>query len=462
MLETALSDLSDRFGDRLSTAQAIRDQHGSDESWHQTQAPDAVLFARSTEEVAAALKICNAQNIPVIPFGTGTNVEGQVVATHGGICIDLSQMNTILRVGAEDMDCTVQAGVTRNQLNTYLRDTGLFFPIDPGADASIGGMAATRASGTNAVRYGTMRENVMSVKAVLANGDVIETGSRARKSAAAYDLTHLLVGSEGTLGIITEVTLRLHPRPEASSAARVQFDDIETAVNAVILTMQSAIPVARIELLDDVQIRAINAYSKTDYAERPTLLVEFQGTPGGVEEQARAFGEICDAVGGAEFVWTADPDERRIMWQARHDAAYAAMAMRPGCKASASDVCVPISRLADCIVQTREDAAANSDLTTMIAGHVGDGNFHFVFLIDPADAREIEQMNAVHARLIDRALAMGGTCTGEHGIGLGKKNYLLRECGAEAVRAMAAIKAALDPNGIMNPGKKLPDPELYH
>lgn len=450
------------YGDRLTTNASVCNHHGQDESWHAMQPPDAVCFPATTDEVAAAVKACAAQRIPIIPFGAGSNVEGQVVAVHGGLCIDLSGMQRIVRVSAEDMDCTVEAGVTRSQLNSYLRETGLHFPIDPGADASLGGMAATRASGTNAVRYGTMRENVLSLKVVLPSGEIIETGGRARKSSAGYDLTHLLVGSEGTLGVITEVTLKLHPRPDAVSAARVQFESVDAAANAVIETLQCAIPVARIELMDVAQIAAINAYSQTDFSETPTLFVEFHGSAAAVTEQAQAFGEICSGHGSSAFDWTADADERNRMWKARHDAAYAAAAIRPGCSAVATDVCVPISRLADCIRETRQDADASCHFPTMMCGHVGDGNFHFVFVIDPSMPDEVQQMNATHERLIKRVLAMGGTCTGEHGVGLGKQKYLLAEFGAAGLRAMRAIKVALDPGNIMNPGKKLPDPENCH
>ncbi|MEM7704430.1 MAG: FAD-linked oxidase C-terminal domain-containing protein [Pseudomonadota bacterium] len=461
-VQALIGDLTPVYGDRITTNTTVREHHGQDESWHTMQPPDAVCFPTTTEEVAAAVKACAERKVPIIPFGTGTNVEGQVVAVQGGLCIDLSRMQKIVRVSAEDMDCTVEAGVTRSQLNSFLRDTGLQFPIDPGADASIGGMAATRASGTNAVRYGTMRDNVLSLRVVLPSGEIIETGGRARKSSAGYDLTHLLVGSEGTLGIITEVTLKLHPRLEAVSAARVQFASVEAAANAVIETLQCAIPVARIELLDAAQVAAINAYSKTSFAESPTLFVEFHGTQAGVAEQAQTFGEICEDHQCAAFDWTVDADERREMWKARHDAAYAASAIRPGCSAVATDVCVPISRLAECIGETRADADKHCDFPTMLAGHVGDGNFHFVYVIDPDNPAEVQTMHDCHERLIERVLAMGGTCTGEHGVGLGKQKYLLSEFGAATLRAMQAVKAALDPDLIMNPGKKLPDPASYH
>ena len=363
VFQSLLHELSCVYADRITNNAAICEHHGRDESWHAMQAPDAVCFPTTTDEVRAAVVACASRKIPLIPFGAGSNVEGQVVAVNGGLCIDVSRMQRILRVSAEDMDCTVEAGVTRSQLNSYLRETGLQFPIDPGADASIGGMAATRASGTNAVRYGTMRENVLSLKVVLPSGEVIETGGRARKSSAGYDMTHLFVGSEGTLGVITEVTLKLHPRPDAISAARVQFSSVEAAASAVIETLQCAIPVARIELLDAAQIAAINAYSKTTFTEVPTLFVEFHGSPSAVAEQAETFGEICSGHDSSGFEWTADAEERSRMWKARHDAAYAAAAIRPGCSAVATDVCVPISRLAECIGETRADADESCELS---------------------------------------------------------------------------------------------------
>lgn len=454
--EAAIAELSDLLGEQVSTGTSVREHHGKDESWHAAPPPDAVVFAKSTDDVAKAVSICASHKIPVIPFGTGTGLEGGVMATNGGISIDLTGMNAITRVSPEDMDCTVQAGVTRKQLNVHLRDTGLFFPIDPGADASVGGMAATRASGTNAVRYGTMRENVLSLKAVMPNGEIIETGSRARKSAAGYDLTHLMVGSEGTLGIITEVTLRLHAIPETMNSAVVTFDSIDSAVNAVITTMQCAIPIARIEFSDEANITAMNAFSGTDFPVAPLLMVEFHGSPAGVEEQIAQFKEICDDFGSGHFRWTKTAEEHSAMWQARHDAAYAAMALRPGASAVATDVCVPISALADCIGETKKDLEQNACFPTGIVGHVGDGNFHCVFLVDRESEKEMTAMNDLNNRLVNRALEMGGTSTGEHGIGLGKQKYLTREFGESAVAAMAAVKQALDPDNIMNPGKKIP------
>ena len=451
--DAVVEELRGLLGSRLSTSGAVRDQHGHDESYHQPYAPDAVAFAQSTEEVAAIVKICARHKRPIIPFGSGTSLEGQVMALHGGICVDLSQMTEILEVNAEDLDCRVQAGVQRLQLNEHLRDTGLFFPIDPGANASIGGMVATRASGTNAVRYGTMRENVLGLTVVLADGRVIRTGGRARKSAAGYDLTRLFVGSEGTLGVITEVSLRLYGIPEAISAAVCAFDSLAGAVDTVILTIQSGIPVARIELLDEVQMAAINKFSKMNHPEQPTLFFEFQGSPGGVREQAERVGEIAADCGGREFNWADLPEDRRRMWQARYDAYYAALAMRPGSKGWATDVCVPISRLAECILETRRDID-NSNLTAPIVGHVGDGNFHITFVIDPDDPEEMMRAEALNERMVMRALALGGTCTGEHGVGTGKMHFLVAEHG-EAIAVMRQIKMAFDPDNILNPGKIL-------
>ena len=439
------------LGDRLSTAAAVREQHGRDESYHAAHAPDAVAFARSTEEVVEIVTLCARHGRPVIPFGTGTSLEGHVAALQGGVCIDLSQMNEVLSVNAEDLDCRVQAGVTRKQLNTYLRDTGLFFPIDPGADASLGGMAATRASGTNAVRYGTMRENVMGLTVVLADGRVIRTGGRARKSAAGYDLTRLFVGSEGTLGVITEVQLRLYGIPEAITSAVCPFEDLEGAVNTVILAIQSGIPVARIELLDEVQMDAVNRYSQLDYAVRPTLFFEFHGTEAGAEEQAARMGEIAAEFGGGDFRWATRQEDRNKLWQARHDAYYAGLALRPGAKGWPTDVCVPISRLAECILETKRDIE-DSGLLAPIVGHVGDGNFHLAYVIDPEDEEEMARAAAHNERMVMRALAMGGTCTGEHGIGYGKMAFLQAEHG-DSVAVMRQIKQALDPENLMNPGK---------
>jgi D-lactate dehydrogenase (cytochrome) len=439
------------LGDRLSTAAAVREQHGRDESFHAARAPDAVAFARSTDEVAGILRLCAESGTPVIPFGTGTSLEGHVAALSGGVCIDVSQMDAILEVNPGDLDCRVQAGVTRKTLNEHLRDTGLFFPIDPGADASLGGMAATRASGTNAVRYGTMRENVLGLTVVLADGRVIRTGGRARKSAAGYDLTRLFVGSEGTLGVITEVQLRLYGIPEAISSAVCAFDTLEGAVNTVMLTIQSGIPVARIELLDEVQMDAVNRYSKLEYPVKPTLFFEFHGSEHGVQEQAQTVGELAAELGGGDFQWATRQEDRTRLWQARHDAYYAALALRPGSKGWATDVCVPISRLAECILETRRDIDA-SGLVVPLVGHVGDGNFHLVFLVDPERPEEMERAADINDRMVVRAIDMGGTCTGEHGVGYGKMGFLKHEHG-EAVSVMRSLKQALDPLGIMNPGK---------
>jgi len=446
-----LDELRQIVGERVTTADAIREQHGRDESFHPCMPPDAVVFAHSTEEVARVVRACAARAVPIIPFGTGTSLEGHVAALQGGVSIDVTQMNNVLAVNAEDLDCRVQPGVTRKQLNEYLRDTGLFFPIDPGADASLGGMTATRASGTNAVRYGTMRENVLSLEVVMADGRIIRTARRSKKTSAGYDLTRLFVGSEGTLGIITEVTLRLYGIPEAMSAAVCSFPDMESAVNTVILTIQSGIPVARIELLDDVQMDACNKYSGLDYPVQPTLFFEFHGSERGVVEQVEQVQAIAGDFGASEFQWASKAEERSKLWQARHDAYYAGIALRPGAKGIATDVCVPISRLAECILETQKDIA-ESGLIAPIVGHVGDGNFHLVMAIDPDDADEMARAEQLNERMVMRALAMDGTCTGEHGVGYGKIGFLEAEHG-EALSVMRDIKRALDPGNIMNPGK---------
>ncbi|MBK3737074.1 FAD-binding protein [Azospirillum brasilense] len=439
------------LGDRFTTAAAVREHHGKDESYHPNFPPDGVAFASSTEEVSAIVTLCAKHKLPIIPFGTGTSLEGGVAALAGGVCIDVSTMKEVLRVSPEDLDVTVQAGVTRKQLNEHLRDTGLFFPIDPGADASLGGMASTRASGTNAVRYGTMRENVLGLTVVLADGRIIKTGGRARKSAAGYDLTRLFVGAEGTLGIITEVTLRLYGIPEAISSAVCPFNDIRGAVDTVIQTIQSGIPVARIELLDEVQMDAVNKYSKLDYKVAPTLFFEFHGTAAGVKEQAEMVSAIAAEFGGSEFTWATRPEDRSKLWQARHDGYYAALALRPGSKGWPTDVCVPISRLADCILETKKDIAESSMLAPLV-GHVGDGNFHLVYVIDPDKPEELAEAKRLNDRMVDRALAMGGTCTGEHGIGYGKMEFLEKEAG-DAFAVMGELKRAFDPENRMNPGK---------
>jgi D-lactate dehydrogenase (cytochrome) len=448
-----LEALRGRFGERLSLARAVREHHGTDISSYPVTPPDAVVFAETTDDVVALVRACGAHRVPVIPFGTGTSVEGHVLATRGGVCVDLSRMNRVLEVNAADLDVRVEAGVTRKALNAHVRDTGLFFPIDPGADASLGGMASTRASGTNAVRYGTMKDNVLGATAVLADGELIRVGSRARKSAAGYDLARLFVGAEGTLGIITELVLRLHPIPEAMSAAACAFPTVRSAVDSVIEAIQCGIPVARVELLDTLTIGAVNRYSKLTLTEAPTLWFEFHGTPRGVEEQATQMQEIAGAHGGLDFVWSTRPEERTRLWQARHDAYFACLALKPGSRMIATDVCVPISRLADCIGETEADIAA-SRLPIPLFGHVGDGNFHLMILVDPQRDDEIGEAWELNARLVRRALAMGGTCTGEHGIGLGKREFLVEEFGP-AVKVMRAIKDALDPAGILNPGKVL-------
>ncbi|HEV8029692.1 MAG TPA: FAD-linked oxidase C-terminal domain-containing protein [Stellaceae bacterium] len=446
-----LAALRQLLGERLSLSAAVCAQHGRDESYHPAHAPDAVAFPRTTEEVAAIVKLCAAYKTPVIAFGSGTSLEGQVAALAGGVAVDMTRMNRIVRVGAADLDATVEAGVTRKQLNEHLRDTGLFFPIDPGADASLGGMAATRASGTNAVRYGTMRENVLCLTVVLADGRVVRTARRARKSAAGYDLTRLIIGSEGTLGIITEVTVRLYGIPEAISAAVCPFATLEGAVDSVIETIQSGVPVARIELLDESQMDAINKYSKLDHKVAPTLFYEFHGTPSGVAEQSETVKAIAAEHGGDDFRWATTAEARSKLWQARHDAYYAALALRPGSKGWATDVCVPISRLAECIRETKHDLA-QSPIPSALVGHVGDGNFHLVFMIDPNRPDEIAEASRLNDRMVARALAMEGTCTGEHGVGYGKMDFLIAEHG-EALSVMRAIKKALDPDNIMNPGK---------
>ncbi|MDO8288874.1 MAG: FAD-linked oxidase C-terminal domain-containing protein [Parvibaculum sp.] len=450
-LSDALREMSALLGDRLTTSMPVREAHGRDESWHPVMAPDAVAFAQSTDEVAAIVRICSAYGLPVIPFGTGTSLEGHISAPHGGLSLDLSQMNRILKVNAEDLDVHLEAGVTRKALNVHLRDVGLFFPIDPGADASLGGMAATRASGTNAVRYGTMRENVLNITAVMADGSVVHTARRARKSSAGYDLTRLLVGSEGTLGIITELTLRLYGIPEAISSGVVSFTKFENAIDAVIETIQSGIPMARIEFLDEVQVAACNRYSKLTLPETPLLLVEFHGSEASVAEQATRFGEITSAHGGGAFQWATKAEDRTKLWEARHNALYASLALKPGKQGLITDVCVPISNLAEAIKGTKADLAKSAIVAPMV-GHVGDGNFHLIMLIDPDNAAEVAEAQSIHDRMVLRALALDGTCTGEHGIGEGKMQFLVAEHGS-GVAVMRAIKKALDPQNILNPGK---------
>ena len=448
----ALAALKAILGARATDAAAVREHHSHGESYHRPAAPDLVCFPSTTEEVVAIVGVSAEFDLPIVPFGAGTSLEGHVHALRGGISVDLREMNRILRVTPEDLDATVEAGVTRLQLGKALRNTGLMFPVDPGADATIGGMAATRASGTTAVRYGTMRENVLAVTVVLADGRVIRTGTRARKSAAGYDLTRLFVGSEGTLGIITELTVRLHPVPEAVSAAVCAFDSIKGAVDTVIGTMQSAIPVARIELLDDVQMDAINRYSKMSYAVAPTLIFEFHGdSDRHVAEHAAAVQAIAEENGGHQFTWAVQLEDRERLWQARHNAHYAGLGLRPGCRSWATDVCVPISRLADCVVETKMDNE-RAPFPTCVVGHAGDGNFHVMYLLDPESAEEMAEARRLNDRMVARALEMGGTCTGEHGVGYGKMKYLEAEHG-EGLEVMRSIKRALDPRNRMNPGK---------
>jgi D-lactate dehydrogenase (cytochrome) len=451
--DAAITSLQQLLGDRLSTAEPVCEQHGRDASYHPCVRPDAVAFAQSTDEVSEIVKICSQHKIPLIPFGSGTGVEGNVVAVRGGVCIDISQMNRILQVSTGDLDATVQAGVTHEQLNEHLRGTGLFFSVDPGANSTIGGMAATRASGTNSVRYGTMRENVLSLKVVLPGGRVIRTARRARKSAAGYDLTRIIVGSEGALGVITEVTVRLYSVPAAISSAVCSFPDVEAAANVVIKTIQAGVPVARIELADAAQMDAINKYSKLGLAVAPTLWLEFHGTEASVAEQAKMVQMIASEHGGADFSWATKPEDRDKLWRARHDVVYANKALREGAQLWATDVCVPISRLAECITETQKDIAA-SFLPAPIAGHAGDGNFHLCIMLKPNDPEEVAEAEQLNERLVLRALSLDGTCTGEHGIGCGKIDFLLAELG-EAVNVMRAIKKALDPDNIMNPGKVL-------
>ncbi|MDG4647608.1 FAD-linked oxidase C-terminal domain-containing protein [Roseibacterium sp. SDUM158017] len=452
-IATALDLLRQRFGpDRVETGRTLREQHAHTTTWLRTQPPDAVVFPTTTEEVQAVVGICAAHRVPIVPFGTGSSLEGHVNAPAGGVSLDFSRMDRILAVHPEDMDVVVEPGVTRKALKTHLRDTGLFFPVDPGADASLGGMAATRASGTNAVRYGTMKDNVLALKAVLPSGEVLKTGARARKSSAGYDLTRLMVGSEGTLGIITELTLKLQGIPEAISAATCSFGSVGDACAAVIETIQYGLPVARIELLDSLTVKAVNAYSKLDLPEAPLLLLEFHGTGAGVAEQAEAFGDIAAGFGGEGFVFSTREEERGRLWQARHDAFWASLALRPGAKGISTDVCVPVSRLADCVVAAQEKTA-EMGFVAPVVGHVGDGNFHVLLLIDIGDAQEVARAEHFVGWLNELAISMDGTCTGEHGIGQGKAAYLEAELGPAAMEVMAAIKRGIDPGNILNPGK---------
>lgn len=450
-----LERLQARFAERFSISQALREQHGHGESHHEAPPPDAVIFAETTEEVAEIVKLCAAHNVPVIPFGAGTSLEGHLSAVRGGISVDLSRLNQVLRVSEADLDCTVQAGVTREELNQYLHDKGLFFPIDPGANASIGGMASTRASGTNAVRYGTMRENVLALTVVLPDGRIIHTGSRARKSSAGYDLTRLFVGAEGTLGVITEITLRLYGIPETISSAVCTFENVEQAVDTAIMVVQLGIPVARMELMDRGLIKAVNRYSGLSLVEEDTLAFEFHGSPAGVQDQIAMVQDIVREHRGKDFAWAETQEERTKLWTARYKAYYAALAQRQGAKGWTSDVCVPVSELSGCIRHTRE-LLEQCSVPAVILGHVGDGNYHVVFAVDPANKQELEEIAGINKKMVQRAIAVGGTCTGEHGIGSGKTAYMREEHG-EAVEVMARIKHAIDPGNIMNPGKILPE-----
>jgi D-lactate dehydrogenase (cytochrome) len=448
---TLVERLSAMIGPRATVARSVLEQHGQSEAYHRVLPPDVVVFPETTQEVIEIVRLCASLRMPIIPFGAGTSLEGNTAAVAGGVCFDFARMNRVLAIHASDMDVVAQPGITRKQLNAELRGTGLFFPIDPGADASIGGMTSTRASGTMAVRYGTMKDNVMALEVVLADGRVIRTGKRARKSSAGYDLTRLLVGAEGTLGVITEVTLKLHPLPQAMSAAVCSFDTLQNAVDTAIAVIQSAIPVARIELVDDIMMRGINSHSKLGYREAPTLFFEFHGSETGVAEQAETAETIAADHGGRGFEWAKAAEQRSRLWHARDNTLYAGLGLRPGARAMITDVCVPVSRLAECLTETRKDADA-SGLVAPIVGHVGDGNFHMLILIDPANPDDVVRAKALHARMVARAIAMEGTCTGEHGIGLGKIGFLVDELG-DAVDVMRSIKRALDPQGLMNPGK---------
>lgn len=444
--------LQQRFAERFSTAAAVREQHGRGESVYDAQPPEGVVFCESTEEVAFVVQQAAANGVPVIPFGVGSSLEGHLLAVQGGISVDLSRMNRVVSVNPEDLTVTVEAGVTREQLNREIRDSGLFFPIDPGANATLGGMSATRASGTNAVRYGTMRENVLGLTVVTASGEVMQTGTRAKKSSAGYDLTRLFVGSEGTLGVMTEITLKLYPLPEAVSAAVCHFPSVDAAVQTAIQIIQVGVPIARCELLDANAIRAVNKHSKLNLRELPMLLMEFHGSPASVQEQAETVQALAGEHGGEAFQWASTPEERTKLWTARHQSYFAALQMRPGCRCQSSDTCVPISRLAESINASVDEAEA-SGIPYWIVGHVGDGNFHLSYLMDPDDARETAAVEELNVKMVQRAIRLGGTCTGEHGIGLHKMGYLLEEAGPAAVEMMRSIKRALDPKNIMNPGK---------
>jgi D-lactate dehydrogenase (cytochrome) len=453
--QSVVAELRALLGDRVSTSHAVREHHGKDESYFPYALPDVVVFLKTTEEVRDVVNICRRHRVPMIPYGVGTSLEGHILAVQGGVCIDLSQMNQVLAVHEADLDAVVQAGVTRKQLNEHIKHTGLFFPVDPGADATLGGMASTRASGTNAVRYGTMRENVMSLKVVLADGRVIQTSRRAKKSAAGYDLTRLFVGSEGTLGIITEVTVRLYPVQEAMSAAVCAFKDVDGCTNTVIQTIQAGVPVARCDIVCEKTVDAINKYKKTSYRVAPTVFFEFHGTKTSVVEQAETVQAIAKEHGGMDFVWATRPEERTQLWQARHDAYFACLQIKPGARAVSTDVCVPISRLAECVHETMEDVK-NYIAPVPLLGHIGDGNFHLMLLVDPNRPEDTEVAKQFNRRLVERALRMEGTCTGEHGVGLGKIGSMTLELGEDVVSIMSDIKRLFDPDNLMNPGKVVP------
>ena len=450
--EALIAALQTLFEDRFSMTQAVRDHHGRDESSYDPMPPDAVVFAQSTEEVVQAVKLCVSHQVPIIAYGAGTSLEGHVLALRGGVTIDLSQMNQVIAIHPEDLTVTVQAGVTRKQLNAEVRDSGLFFPIDPGADATLGGMVATRASGTNAVRYGTMRENTLALTVVTADGSIVKTGTRAKKSSAGYDLTRLFVGSEGTLGIVTEICVKLYPLPEAISAAICSFPSTADAVNTVIRTIQMGVPVARVEFLDENGVKAINAHDKMNLPENPLLLFEFHGSENGVQEQAQLVQEIAAEFGALGFEWATKPEDRSRLWAARHNAYFALLQMRPGCRSISTDCCVPISQLADCILDTKADCE-KFEMTYSIIGHVGDGNFHVLMLIDPSDTADVAKAEQVNARMVARALEMDGTCTGEHGVGMHKMDFLIQEHGEGGIALMRKLKHTFDPHNLLNPGK---------
>ncbi|MEO8145021.1 MAG: FAD-linked oxidase C-terminal domain-containing protein [Betaproteobacteria bacterium] len=455
--QSVVPELQALLGDRVSTSHAVREHHGKDESYFPYALPDVVVFARTTEEVRDIVNICRSHRVPMIPYGVGTSLEGHILAVQGGVCIDLSQMNKVLNIHESDLDAVVQAGVTRKQLNEHIKHTGLFFPVDPGADATLGGMAATRASGTNAVRYGTMRENVLSLKVVLADGRVIQTSRRAKKSAAGYDLTRLFVGSEGTLGIITEVTVRLYPVQEAMSAAVCAFESVDGCTNTVIQTIQAGVPIARCDIVCEKTVDAINKYKKTSYRVAPTVFFEFHGTKTSVVEQAEMVQAIAKENGGMDFVWATKPEERTALWQARHDAYFACLQIKPGVRAVSTDVCVPISRLAECVAETMVDVKDYINPVPLL-GHIGDGNFHLMLMVDPDRPEQTEIAKQFNQRLIERALKMEGTCTGEHGVGMGKMGSMRMELGDDMMDLMRDIKKVFDPEGLMNPGKVVPLP----